>query len=29
MPNPRVAVALFHEAIGTSRPTVQPLEACA
>ncbi|VWB11544.1 hypothetical protein BLA23254_00374 [Burkholderia lata] len=29
MPKPRVAVALFHAAIGTSRPTVQPLEGCA
>ncbi len=27
MPTPRVAVALFHDAIGTSRPMVQPLEA--
>ncbi|BAX62963.1 hypothetical protein BSFP_058310 [Burkholderia stabilis] len=24
---PRVAVALFHEVLGTSKPTAQPLEA--
>ncbi|VWC38434.1 hypothetical protein BLA9940_00501 [Burkholderia aenigmatica] len=28
MPKHRVDVTLFHEAIGTSRPTAQPLEGC-
>ncbi len=28
MPKPRVAVALFHEAAGTSKPAAQPLKVC-